>query len=112
MLSAVLLPLRNLEAASVEAAVGPAGARIKITDPNATWTVETIPMGRVMLPNGDVLIINGAQLGGGLFCKARRSSIPRMYTQRRFWFVMEGFSWVVATLTRNTISLTCLTLRT
>ncbi|KAL2346266.1 hypothetical protein Fmac_000266 [Flemingia macrophylla] len=85
--SAVLLPLRNLEAPCVEAEVlvcggAPRGAfqrrlfspaldscaRIKITDPKATWTVDTMPRRRVMgdmlvLPNGDVLIINGAHLG-------------------------------------------------
>ncbi|KAJ1401345.1 Immunoglobulin-like fold [Sesbania bispinosa] len=88
--SAVLLPLRNLQAQNVEAEVlicggAPRGAfevirkgvlfkalntcaRIKITDPNPNWIVETMPKGRVMndmvmLPNGDVLIINGAGLG-------------------------------------------------
>ncbi|CAN1314774.1 Aldehyde oxidase GLOX [Linum perenne] len=43
-------------------------ARIKITDPNPVWNLETMPMGRVMgdmvsLPNGNVLIINGAGSG-------------------------------------------------
>nr|KYP44828.1 Galactose oxidase [Cajanus cajan] len=127
--SAVLLPLRNLEAATVEAEVLICGgarrgafqlvrkavfspamdscARIKITDPNATWTVETMPRGRVMndmlmLPNGRVLIINGASLGvagwemgknpvlepviykpnspvGSRFILQTASDIPRMY---------------------------------
>ncbi|WVZ19367.1 hypothetical protein V8G54_006689 [Vigna mungo] len=127
--SAVLLPLKNLEAATVEAEVLVCGgarrgafqlvhkgvfskamdscARIKITDPNATWVVETMPMGRVMgdmvmLPNGDVLIINGAQSGtagwgnaenpalqpiiyrtnssgGSRFVLQPASDIPRMY---------------------------------
>jgi len=127
--SAVLLPLKNLEAARVEAEVLVCGgarrgafqrvregvfsealdscARIKITDPNATWVVETMPMGRVMndmvmLPNGDVLIINGAQSGtagwenaenpvlqpviyktngsgGSRFVLQPASDIPRMY---------------------------------
>ncbi|KAK7352270.1 hypothetical protein VNO80_17690 [Phaseolus coccineus] len=127
--SAVLLPLKNLEAARVEAEVLVCGgarrgafqlvpkgvfsealdscARIKITDPNATWLVETMPMGRVMndmvmLPNGDVLIINGAQSGtagweraenpvlqpviyktngsgGSRFVLQPASDIPRMY---------------------------------
>ncbi|KAK7290521.1 hypothetical protein RIF29_04999 [Crotalaria pallida] len=88
--SAVLLPLRNLESKNIEAEVvvcggAPRGsflqanigqllealntcARLKITDPKATWTMETMPRGRVMsdmvmLPNGNVLIINGANLG-------------------------------------------------
>ncbi|XP_042510306.1 aldehyde oxidase GLOX-like [Macadamia integrifolia] len=42
--------------------------RIRITDPNPTWTMETMPLARVMgdmtlLPNGQVLIINGAARG-------------------------------------------------
>ncbi|KAJ8446319.1 hypothetical protein Cgig2_005850 [Carnegiea gigantea] len=89
--SAVLLPLRNLDGPNVEVEVlvcggAPKGsyvmalnkgqfmraldtcARIKITDPNPASTVETMPMARVMgdmllLPNGDVLIINGAASG-------------------------------------------------
>ncbi|KAK7283398.1 hypothetical protein RIF29_12883 [Crotalaria pallida] len=88
--SAVLLPLRNLESPNVEAEVLICGGaargaseqiwkgefwqaldscgRIKITDPNATWAMEKMPYGRVMndmvmLPNGNVLIINGANLG-------------------------------------------------
>ncbi|CAI8606546.1 unnamed protein product [Vicia faba] len=88
--SSVLLPLNNLQAREVEAEVlvcggAPKGsyqkaetkefigalntcARIKITDPKPKWVVETMPEGRVMgdmviLPNGDVLIINGAGSG-------------------------------------------------
>ena len=89
--SAVLLPLRNLEGPDVEVEVlvcggAPKGsywmalnkrrfmpaldtcARIKINDPNPTWTVETMPKGRVMgdmllLPDGNVLLINGAGSG-------------------------------------------------
>ncbi|KAL2318830.1 hypothetical protein Fmac_032706 [Flemingia macrophylla] len=42
--------------------------RIKITDPNPTWVMETMPGARLMsdmviLPNGNVLIINGAGSG-------------------------------------------------
>lgn len=42
--------------------------RIVATDPNPVWQMEDMPMGRVMgdmvmLPTGDVLIINGAQSG-------------------------------------------------
>ncbi|XP_043719486.1 aldehyde oxidase GLOX-like [Telopea speciosissima] len=88
--SSVLLPLRNLLQQSVEAEVlicggAPWGSyqdatsgnftqalntcgRIRITDPNATWTMETMPLPRVMgdmtlLPNGQVLIINDAVRG-------------------------------------------------
>ncbi|KNA09736.1 hypothetical protein SOVF_150850 [Spinacia oleracea] len=89
--SAVLLPLRNLELGlNVEVEVlicggAPSGsylkahsrqflpaldtcARIKINDPNPTWAMESMPMARVMgdmliLPSGDILIINGAGSG-------------------------------------------------
>ncbi|KAF5792554.1 putative galactose oxidase [Helianthus annuus] len=88
--SAVLLPLRMKEgvAESVEVLVcggAPKGAfananngrfdgaldtcgRIRISDPNPQWVMETMPLARVMgdmllLPNGHVLIINGASAG-------------------------------------------------
>ncbi|KAK0575651.1 hypothetical protein LWI29_004586 [Acer saccharum] len=90
--SAVLLPLKNIQAPSVEAEVlvcggSPKGSvikaykknatfvnaldtcgRIKITDPNPKWVMETMPQARLMgdmtlLPNGNVLIINGAGAG-------------------------------------------------
>ncbi|KAM7257321.1 hypothetical protein ACFE04_013062 [Oxalis oulophora] len=88
--SAVLLPLKNLQGDFVDAEVlicggAPQGAylsakrknfvealdtcgRIKITDVNPNWVMEKMPMPRVMgdmkmLPNGDVLIINGAGSG-------------------------------------------------
>ncbi|XP_062098521.1 aldehyde oxidase GLOX-like [Humulus lupulus] len=88
--SAVLLPLKNLKAQSIGAEVlicggAPRGsyieaknnnflpalkscARIKITDPNPTWVMEDMPIARVMgdmvlLPNGNVLIINGGSSG-------------------------------------------------
>ncbi|XP_054796836.1 aldehyde oxidase GLOX1 [Prosopis cineraria] len=89
--SAVLLPLRNLLKASIEAEVlicggAPRGsfkqanqgsafmgalntcARIKITDPKPQWVMENMPGARVMndmliLPNGNILIINGAAAG-------------------------------------------------
>ncbi|KAK8589391.1 hypothetical protein V6N13_088241 [Hibiscus sabdariffa] len=42
--------------------------RLKVLDPNPSWTMEDMPLARVMgdmilLPNGDVLIINGAEFG-------------------------------------------------
>ncbi|XWS14498.1 hypothetical protein CRYUN_Cryun35bG0014700 [Craigia yunnanensis] len=88
--SAVLLPLNNLKAPAIQAEVlvcggAPKGsyvqalrgkfigalntcARIKITDPNPQWVMETMPLARVMgdmvlLPNGNVLLINGAGTG-------------------------------------------------
>ncbi|XP_074274968.1 aldehyde oxidase GLOX-like [Silene latifolia] len=82
-------------------------ARIKINDPNPTWVMETMPMSRTMgdmlvLPNGKVLIINGARSGaagwelgrepvlspviynpggalGSRFNVSTPSTIPRMY---------------------------------
>ncbi|XP_028765418.1 aldehyde oxidase GLOX1 [Neltuma alba] len=128
--SAVLLPLRNLRKASIEAEVlicggAPKGsfkqanqssnflgalntcARIKITDPNPQWVTEKMPGARVMndmliLPNGNVLIINGAAMGtagwelgrnpvlnpliyrsnsplGSRFVSQNPSNIPRVY---------------------------------
>ncbi|KAL2942420.1 Aldehyde oxidase GLOX, partial [Bienertia sinuspersici] len=43
-------------------------ARITVTDENPTWKMEDMPMARVMsdmllLPTGDVFIVNGAELG-------------------------------------------------
>ncbi|XP_006342231.1 galactose oxidase-like [Solanum tuberosum] len=88
--SAVLLPLKNLEAQTIQAEVlvcggAPRGSylkatrgefvgalntcgRITITDPNPQWTIETMLLPRTMgdmviLPNGNVLIVNGAATG-------------------------------------------------
>ncbi|KAL0360957.1 UNVERIFIED_CONTAM: Aldehyde oxidase GLOX [Sesamum radiatum] len=128
--SAVLLPLRDLQGgANVTAEVlvcggAPKGSftsanngnfvgalntcgRIRISDPNPQWVMETMPLARVMgdmvlLPNGNILIINGASSGtagwdlgrnpvltpliyrpnnptGLRFEAQNSSSIPRMY---------------------------------
>lgn len=88
--SAVLLPLKSLQAQEIQAEVLVCGGglrgsyisaqngnfsgalsscgRIMITDPNPKWTMETMPLARTMgdmviLPNGNVLIINGAAAG-------------------------------------------------
>ncbi|KAK8298733.1 hypothetical protein V6Z11_D05G275200 [Gossypium hirsutum] len=72
--SAILLPLKNLEAAPFKLKywffIGALNTcvRIKITDPNPQWVMETMPLARVMgdmilLPNGNVLLINGAGSG-------------------------------------------------
>ncbi|KAL2504022.1 glyoxal oxidase-related protein [Abeliophyllum distichum] len=89
--SAVLLPLKKLQGGAIGAEVlvcggAPKGAyasakysvnfvpalstcgRIHITDLNPQWTMETMPLARVMgdmvlLPNAKVLIINGASTG-------------------------------------------------
>ncbi|KAL1200252.1 Aldehyde oxidase GLOX [Cardamine amara subsp. amara] len=89
--SAVLLPIKNLEAAIVELEVlvcggAPKGsyslafrnntfvkaldtcARININDPNPQWVIEKMPRARVMgdmtlLPDGHVLLINGGSSG-------------------------------------------------
>ncbi|MBA0801485.1 hypothetical protein Gohar_011849, partial [Gossypium harknessii] len=85
--SAVLLPLKNLKVSAIEAEVLVCGgalkgsylqslkgtflaaldtcARIKITDSNPEWVMGTMPLARVMgdmilLPNGNLLLINGA----------------------------------------------------
>ncbi|GKU90060.1 hypothetical protein SLEP1_g4105 [Rubroshorea leprosula] len=89
--SSVLLPLKNIQAPNVHAEVLICGggangsytqslkkkflpaletcARINITDPNPRWVMETMPLRRVMgdmilLPDGSVLIINGAASAG------------------------------------------------
>ncbi|KAH7846218.1 hypothetical protein Vadar_011346 [Vaccinium darrowii] len=127
--SAVLLPLKKLQRPTIEAEVlvcggAPKGSyisavkgrfvgalntcgRIKITDPSPKWVMETMPRARVMgdmllLPNGDVLIINGGSAGtagweygrnpvfnpvlyrpdnqiGSRFEVLNPSNIPRMY---------------------------------
>ncbi|CAK7346264.1 unnamed protein product [Dovyalis caffra] len=128
--SAVLLPLKNLRVATIEAEVlvcggAPKGSfyqadkkhkfvkaldtcgRIKINDPNPQWVMEAMPTARVMgdmtlLPNGNVLIVNGAGAGtagwengrnpvlnpvlywpdgatGSRFQSLNPSTIPRMY---------------------------------
>ncbi|KAL9395049.1 hypothetical protein Peur_014334 [Populus x canadensis] len=132
--SAVLLPLKNSDAATIEAEVlvcggAPKGSfematkrksaerkflkaldtcgRIKINEPSPQWVMETMPCARVMgdmtlLPNGVVLIINGAGDGtagwengrspalnpvlywpdgaaGSRFEPLNPSTIPRMY---------------------------------
>ncbi|KAF8377866.1 hypothetical protein HHK36_031252 [Tetracentron sinense] len=127
--SSVLLPLKNLQQSSIEAEVlvcggAPKGSfvkaqngnfvkalstcgRIKITDASPKWSMETMPLARVMgdmilLPNGYVLIINGASRGtaawelgrnpvlnpviyrpdyqsGNRFKVQNPSSIPRVY---------------------------------
>ncbi|CAN6539277.1 unnamed protein product [Malus baccata var. baccata] len=127
--SAVLLPLKNLKAPSVEAEVlvcggAPKGsfakvnqgtfvealktcARIEINNPNPQWVVETMPQAKVMgdmllLPDGTVLLINGASSGtagwengrnpvlnpvvyrpnnaiGSRFEQQNPTTIPRMY---------------------------------
>ncbi|GLU04543.1 hypothetical protein SLE2022_216820 [Rubroshorea leprosula] len=88
--SSVLLPLKNIQGPAIEAEVlicggAPKGSyllavngtflpalntcgRIKITDPNPQWVMEMMPQARVMgdmilLPDGTVLIINGAAAG-------------------------------------------------
>ncbi|OIT20621.1 PREDICTED: aldehyde oxidase GLOX-like [Nicotiana attenuata] len=88
--SAVLLPLKNLQEQTIQAEFlvcggTPRGSylkattgdflgalntcgRITITDPDPQWTMETMPLARTMgdmiiLPNGNVLILNGAAAG-------------------------------------------------
>ncbi|WZZ80639.1 hypothetical protein YC2023_101211 [Brassica napus] len=106
--SAVLLPLKNLEAVKIDAEVlvcggAPKGsyilafrrntfvkaldtcARIKINDENPQWTVEKMPRARVMgdmtlLPNGDVLIVNGGSSGSAAWELGREPVfVPDLY---------------------------------
>ncbi|GFZ02840.1 glyoxal oxidase-related protein [Actinidia rufa] len=88
--SSVLLPMNDVQNESIEAEImicggAPRGAfslamhgtfvranptcgRIKVTDENPSWAMEIMPVARVMgdmviLPTGDVIIINGAGQG-------------------------------------------------
>ncbi|KAB1203726.1 hypothetical protein CJ030_MR8G011212 [Morella rubra] len=158
--SAVLLPLMNLEAQSVEAEVlvcggAPNGsytkatkgnfvsalntcARIKITDRSPQWVMETMPTPRVMgdmtlLPNGNVLIINGAANGSAGWESARNPVLnpviyrpnnalgsrfrvtkpdyhtPNVPIPRQSYFEMVEYSLAVAILKAATYSLMCFT---
>ncbi|RAL53125.1 hypothetical protein DM860_006797 [Cuscuta australis] len=96
--SAVLLPLKNLGGPVLEAEVlvcggAPKGAfpasergnfmgalnncgRMTITDPDPKWAMENMPFPRLMgnmitLPNGQILIINGAARGSAGYNDAR-----------------------------------------
>lgn len=59
--------------------------RIVITDPNPVWAIENMPEPRVMgdmliLPNGEILIINGAQNGVAGWLNARNPALaPYLY---------------------------------
>lgn len=71
--------------------------RLRINDQNPNWEMETMPLGRVMgdmliLPNGDVLIINGAGSGAAGWGNARNPVLrPVLYhpyeakDSTRFW---------------------------
>ncbi|PWA75968.1 galactose oxidase/kelch, beta-propeller [Artemisia annua] len=60
-------------------------ARIRVSDPNPKWVMETMPLARVMgdmllLPNGEVLIINGASAGTAGWEKGREPVLhPVLY---------------------------------
>ncbi|KAG4955183.1 hypothetical protein AAZX31_14G201500 [Glycine max] len=118
--SAVLLPLRNpySEAEVLVCGGAPRGsyneakkgnflgalntcARIKITDPDPKWVIETMPKARVMgdmilLPNGNVLIINGAGSGSAGWEFARDPVLnpvvynPDKSTGSRFEILVES----------------------
>ncbi|KAK1362322.1 aldehyde oxidase GLOX-like [Heracleum sosnowskyi] len=106
--SAVLLPLKNLQEETTEAEVlvcggAPKGsfvnanasrifdqaldtcARIKITDQDPQWVMEKMPLSRVMsdmilLPTGDVLIINGCSNGTAGYDNGRSPALnPVIY---------------------------------
>ncbi|KAL0438882.1 UNVERIFIED_CONTAM: Aldehyde oxidase GLOX [Sesamum latifolium] len=76
----VVVPKGSFTSANNENFVGALNtcARIRISDPNPQWVMETMPLARVMgdmvlLPNGNILILNGASSA------QNSSSIPRMY---------------------------------
>ncbi|KAL3516221.1 hypothetical protein ACH5RR_023123, partial [Cinchona calisaya] len=73
--------------------------RLKVTDKNPSWKMETMPLARVMgdmllLPDGDVIIINGASSGAAGFELARNPVTrpviyqPNAMENNRFW-IME-----------------------
>ncbi|XP_059637551.1 aldehyde oxidase GLOX-like [Cornus florida] len=123
--SAVLLPLKNLQGQAMEAEVlvcggAPKGAytsaqngefvfaldtcgRIKITDSSPKWVMEKMPMARVMgdmvlLPNGNVLIINGGAQGTAGWENGRnpvlKPAIYRPDQQNGFRFEIENPSTI------------------
>ncbi|KAF7817852.1 aldehyde oxidase GLOX [Senna tora] len=68
--------------------------RIKPTDPNPTWVMETMPMPRVMgdmllLPTGDVIIINGVASGTAGWNHGRQAVLsPLVYHPSTRQFTM------------------------
>lgn len=60
--------------------------RLKVTDPNPAWSMETMPLPRVMsdmllLPTGDVILINGANHGTAGWNDAKDPNFnPVLYT--------------------------------
>lgn len=76
--------------------------RLRISDENPNWVTETMPLGRVMgdmllLPNGDVIIVNGAGSGTAGWENARNPVTrpviyhPKGAENSRFW-VMKAAS--------------------
>ncbi|GAV64230.1 Glyoxal_oxid_N domain-containing protein/DUF1929 domain-containing protein [Cephalotus follicularis] len=68
--------------------------RLKVGQENPSWVMEQMPIPRVMgdmilLPNGDVIIINGAELGAAGWENGRgpitRPVLYRTYTERIDW---------------------------
>ncbi|KAI3472789.1 hypothetical protein Pfo_031204 [Paulownia fortunei] len=124
--SAVLLPLRewqrgaNMTAEVMVCGGAPKGSftsannrnfvgalntcgRIRITDPNPQWVMETMPLARVMgdmvlLPNGNVLIINGASAGTAGWDLARNPVLtPLIYrpnNPNRLRFEVQNSSFI------------------
>ncbi|KMT13465.1 hypothetical protein BVRB_4g082440 [Beta vulgaris subsp. vulgaris] len=75
--------------------------RIKVTDENPHWNMEDMPMPRVMgdmllLPTGDILIVNGAELGtAGWENAANPVTTPVIYrlydnTDKRFYVMSSS----------------------
>ncbi|XP_065854795.1 aldehyde oxidase GLOX1 [Euphorbia lathyris] len=77
--------------------------RLMVSDQNPKWTMETMPTSRVMsdmilLPTGDVIIINGAQSGTAGYDDGRNpATIPLIYRP-------EGLStWRFSTMAASSI---------
>ncbi|KAG8379477.1 hypothetical protein BUALT_Bualt07G0092600 [Buddleja alternifolia] len=75
-------------------------ARLEITDQKPTWKMENMPMPRVMgdmliLPNGDVIIINGAESGTAGW-ESARNPITRPIIYKPYGQTNNRFSTMVA----------------
>lgn len=69
----------------VEALAGMSCGRMVVTDPDPVWVTEDMPIPRIMgdmivLPTGEVLVINGAQMGSQGFERASNPALnPVLY---------------------------------
>ncbi|WCJ26852.1 glyoxal oxidase-related protein [Euphorbia peplus] len=77
--------------------------RLMVSDQNPKWKIETMPTSRVMgdmllLPSGDVIIINGAQSGTAGYDDGRKpATVPLIYRPNRLT------SWRFSTMAASSI---------